>query len=529
MTKSTISRRSFLNRVSVLAGSSYPAMVGLGMIRKAPNHSFQLTGKGNGTKVIILGAGLAGMSSAYEMGKLGYDCSILEARTRPGGRIWTARGGTEETEVGGAKQRCNFDKGHYLNAGAARIPHHHEITMHYCRELGVPLQIFNNVNENAYLYSEGKGPLSNKPIRVREVKYDVQGYVCDLLHKAIDQEALDLPMTNEDKEKLIEFLRVEGDLNPDMMYTGGSRRGYKLSPGAGNQPGVPADAYELNDLIASGFIDPAMSNLPIYTHDLQMTLFEPKGGMDKLAYAFADKVSNDIEYGAEVQEIRKEENGVTVIYQVGGKTMEAKADYCICTIPLPVLANVKNNLKSNIQRACDFVDYKKAAKIGLQFKRRFWEEDDNIYGGLSRTNTTITQIMYPNYDYMGKKGVLKGFYNFSDKAVYTGKLSLQEREEMALEEGSKLHPQYRDEFENSFSLAWHKIPYSMGGWAEYSDTTRERFYPDLIKPDGNVYLAGEHTSYHTAWMAGAFESARRAIADIHARVTDGQVQYKTDE
>lgn len=529
MQKSSITRRAFISRVSAMAGAAYPAMVGLGMIPGAPNKPFHLQGKANGTRVIILGAGLAGMSAAYEMNKLGYECTILEARNRPGGRIWTARGGTEETETSGERQRCSFDKGHYLNAGAARIPHHHEISMHYCRELGVPLQIFNNVNENAYLYSEGKGALSNKPIRVREVKYDVQGYLCELLHKAIDQQSLDLPMTQDDQDKLIEFLRVEGNLDTDMLYKGGSRRGYKVPPGAGDQPGIPADAYELTDLISSGFIDPAMSNLPIYTHDLQMTLFEPVGGMDKLAYAFADAVGKDIRYSSVVQEIRKQEEGVSVTYTAAGKTEEMKADYCICTIPLPVLSNVKNNLKPNIQRACDFVEYKKAAKIGMQFKRRFWEEDDGIYGGLSRTNTTITQIMYPNYDYQGRKGVLKGFYNFSEKAEYTGNLSHKAREEMALAEGSKLHPQYREEFENSFSLAWHKIPYSMGGWAEYSEATRERFYPDLIKPDGRVYLAGEHTSYHTAWMAGAFESARRSVADIHARVTESQAQYSSDE
>ncbi|MEK6477078.1 flavin monoamine oxidase family protein [Catalinimonas sp. 4WD22] len=529
MSKSTISRRAFLNRVSVLAGSSYPAMVAMGMIQKAPNHPFKLQGKANGTKVIILGAGLAGMTSAYEMNKLGYDCTILEARNRPGGRVWTVRGGTQETEEGGVSQSCNFDKGQYLNAGAARIPHHHEITMHYCREMGIPLQIFNNVNENAFLYSEGKGPLSNKPIRIREVKYDMQGYICELLNKAIDQEALDLPMTNEDKEKLIEFLRVEGGLNPDMLYTGDSRRGYKTPPGAGNQPGVPADAYELMDLINSGFIDPAMSNLPVYTHDLQMTLFEPVGGMDRLPYALAEQVKDNIKYESVVNEIRKEDEGVRIVYTSNGKMQEIKGDYCICTLPLPVLANVKNDLSSNVQRACDFVDYKKACKIGLQFKRRFWEEDENIFGGLSRTNTTITQIMYPNYDYLGKKGVLKGFYNFSEKAEYTGNLSLKEREQLALEEGSKLHPQYKDEFENSFSLAWHKIPYSMGGWAEYNDATRQRFYPDLIKPDGNIYLAGEHTSYHTAWMAGAFESARRTVSSIHTRVTEGQAQYESKE
>lgn len=529
MSKSTISRRTFLNRVSVLAGSSYPAMVALGMIRKAPNQPFQLHGKANGTKVIILGAGLAGMTSAYEMNKLGYDCTILEARNRPGGRVWTVRGGTQETEEGGMAQSCNFDQGQYINAGAARIPHHHDITMHYCREMGVPLQIFNNVNENAYLYSEGSGPLSNKPVRIREVKYDMQGYICELLQKAINQDALDLPMTNEDKEKLIEFLKVEGDLSTDMLYKGGSRRGYKTAPGAGEQAGEFADPYELMDLVKSGFIDPAMSNLPVYTHDLQMTLFEPVGGMDKLPYAMAEKVKDNIQYGAVVNEIRKEENGVRIVYTSNGKTQEVQGDYCICTIPLPVLAQVKSDLSSNIQRACDFVDYKKACKIGLQFKRRFWEEDEGIFGGLSRTNTTITQIMYPNYNYLGQKGVLKGFYNFSEKAEYTGNLSLKEREQLALEEGSKLHPQYKDEFENSFSLAWHKIPYSKGGWAEYTDATRQRFYPDLIKPEGNIYLAGEHTSYHTAWMAGAFESARRTVSSIHARVTEGQVQYESKE
>lgn len=514
----------------MLVGSSYPAMAALGMIKKAPAKPFQLQGNGNGTKVIILGGGLAGLTSAYEFNKLGYDCTILEARARPGGRVWTVRGGTEETEEGGEKQSCSFDSGQYLNAGAARIPHHHEISLHYCRELGVPLEVFNNINENAYLYTEGKGTLSNRPVRIKEVAHDTRGYFCEFLEKAVNQDALDLPLTQEDKEKLIEYLRVEGDLNPDLLYKGGSRRGYKVPPGAGDQPGEYTDPYGFMDMLHSGFMDPALSNLPIYTLDLQMTLFQPVGGMDKIPYALAERVKDVIHYQTVVQEIRKTEKGATVVYKDdAGNTKELEGEYCICTLPLPVLANVKNNLSGNIQRACDFVEYKKACKIGLQFKRRFWEEDDGIYGGITRTSQDITQIMYPNYDYLGKKGVLKGFYNFSEKAVAIGELSVKEREKMALEQGSKIHPQYYDEFENSFSLAWHKIPYSMGGWAEYSDVTRARFYPDLIQPDGNVYLAGEHTSYHTAWMAGAFESARRTVAEIHARVTEGEVQYQSNE
>ncbi len=527
---SPITRRTFLQRFSVLAGSSYPAMMALGMIQKAPAKPFQLQGSGQGTKVIILGGGLSGLTSAYELGKLGYDCTVLEARSRPGGRVWTVRGGTEETEEGGPTQRCRFDKGQYLNAGASRIPHHHEISLHYCRELGVPLEIFNNINENAYLYAEGKGPLSNRPVRIKEISYDMRGYMCEFLEKAIHQDALDLPLTQEDKEKFIEYLRVEGDLNPDLLYQGGDRRGYKASPGAGNLPGEYSDPYGFMDMLHSGFMDPAMSNLPVYTLDLQTTLLQPVGGMDRIPYALAKKVKDVVSYGTVVQEIRKTDDGVQVVYQdKEGNVQQLEAAYCICTLPLPVLANVKNNLASNIQRACDFVDYKKTCKVGLQFKRRFWEEDDGIYGGLSRTSQSITQIMYPNYDYMGSKGVLKGLYNFGEKAIETGNLSLLARQVMALDQGSKIHPQYGEEFENSFSLAWHKIPYAMGGWAEYSQATRQQFYPDLIRPDGNVYLAGEHTSYHTAWMAGAFASARRTVAEIHARVTEGAVQYQSNE
>ena len=119
---------------------------------------------------------------------------------------------------------------------------------------------------------------------------------------------------------------------------------------------------------------------------------------------------------------------------------------------------------------------------------------------------------------MGKKGVLKGYYNFHERAVKLGNLSLADREKVALAQGGKIHPQYAKEFETSFSLAWQKIPYSKGGWAEYSDSARKRFYPALIKPDDDIYLAGEHTSHLTAWMAGALESANAVVSQIHKRV-----------
>lgn len=103
-------------------------------------------------------------------------------------------------------------------------------------------------------------------------------------------------------------------------------------------------------------------------------------------------------------------------------------------------------------------------------------------------------------------------------AVALGNLSPAEREKAALAEGRNIHPQYDEAFETSFSVAWHKIKYNLGGWALYDQITRADSYPVLNEPDGAVYLAGEHLSYLTGWMAGALESAQQVVAALHARI-----------
>ena len=94
-------------------------------------------GEAHGTKVVILGAGVAGLSAAYELGKAGYDCTVLEARDRVGGRNWSIRRGTRIEMNDGTRQVCEFDPEMYLNSGPARIPSAHQAVLGYCRELGV--------------------------------------------------------------------------------------------------------------------------------------------------------------------------------------------------------------------------------------------------------------------------------------------------------------------------------------------------------------------------------------------------------
>ena len=504
-------------------GGAYSSLLALDLIKAAPVHPFDLHKGVEGKKVIILGAGLAGMTAAYELNKLGYDCTILEARDRVGGRCWSIRGGSTNVETEHGAHTAAFDKGLYFNAGPSRIPHHHELSMHYCKEFGVQLEVYNNINEAAYYFSEGTGPLSNKKIRKREIHNDVRGYMTELLAKAIDQGQIQMAMTKDDVEKIVHYLEAEGGLDRDKLYKASARRGYKVPPGV--HEGEYSEALPLMDILSSGLMEPDFYNVAEYTYELQMTMFQAVGGMDMIAKALGERVKPAINLGAEVSSIKNTDTGVKVVYKTDAGEKEIEGDMCICTIPLPVLSYINHNFSGKVTRAIDYASYNKTGKIGLQFKRRFWEEDERIYGGITHTNNELTQIFYPSNEYQSKNGVLIGYYNFGDKAEMVGELSYADREKLALEKGSLIHPQYNNEFENSFSVTWHKTKYNMGGWAEYNSQTRESIYKVLLEPENNVYFAGEHMTYLNAWMAGAFESARSVVAEIHSRVSGQHFKY----
>jgi monoamine oxidase len=514
-------------RVAAAGGSTYAAMKALDLLGEhspaaGQGRPFQLARSGKGRNVIILGAGLAGMTAAYELRKAGYKCTILEARKRPGGRCWTVRGGDEIVETTGTVQTAQFDKGHYFNPGPARIPQHH-LTIDYCRELGVKLEVFANLNYQQYYYNENGGSLANRKVRARQAKADMRGYISELLAKAVDQSALDADLTPTDKERLKAFLRTYGGLSTTNQYAGSSRRGFDAeTQGAGDRPGRFADPYSLSELLDLGF---AGYEAFEQGYDQQMLMFEPVGGMDRIAYALARKVNNAILYESEVQEIRKTPEGVRIVYSHDGKKQQIEGDVCICTIPLSVLRSIPADFSADMQAAIAGIAYAVTGKAAMQFSRRFWEEDDDIMGGITSTdigNSTgegLSTIWYPSSGYLSQRGVVVGYYNFGTNASNFGAKPPQERVRRALELGSRIHPQYNTNFENGVSVYWNQIPYNLGGWATYTTQTRSQFYPRLNQPDGNIYLCGEHLSYLTGWMAGAFESARLVVQQINARVT----------
>ncbi|WP_230423746.1 flavin monoamine oxidase family protein [Prauserella cavernicola] len=478
-----------------------------------------LDARRRGKKVVVLGAGVAGLAAAYELGKAGYRCTVLEAKDRVGGRNWTVRAGTTETDLDGHTQTARFgrDPDLYLNAGPGRLPQSH-ITLDYCRELGVAVEPFLNSNANALIYNEGSGVA---PQQYRTAKADVYGYVSELLAKAVDQGSLDTRLTASDKDALLTFLSGFGAVGgkaTGYAYTGTSRRGYSVEPGAADQAGVVlGPPPSLSEVFASQ-VGRYFSFE--FGYDQAMTMMQPVGGMDAIPAALHRAVGKDkVKLGTRVTGVTDTPRGVEVTYRdKRGKHVRLDADFCVATLPPHLMAKVPTNLGPDVTAALRYPTVTSAGKIGLEYRRRWWETDDRIYGGITETDLDLQHVWYPSSGFHGKRGIVVGYYNTGTASGTYAALSPAARRERALAQGVKIHGEkYRSELASAFSVAWQRTPFLEGAWVGWPSRTSGE-YSLLNEPAGHVYFAGDWLSYFIAWQAGAFDSARHAVTSIHQRV-----------
>jgi monoamine oxidase len=503
-----LTRRRFLEQLGAIGGSSLvmTAMTSWDLMAGQAGARPALTGKPK-AKVVVLGAGVSGLVVGYELNKLGYDFRILEARERVGGLCWTARKGTEHTEVGagGERQVCAFDEGQYVNVGPWRIPYTHTGVLNYCKELGVPLQIFVNESDASYFYNEGTGPFANKRVRLREVKADMIGYTNELLVKAIDQNQLNLPMTADDKAKFVSYLVAQG-------YLEASSHSYKAFANRG--PGTP---YEFAALLRSGYAG-RMRSIPASDGTAAAPIFQPVGGMDQFPKGFQRALGDGkITFNAEVQSVHQSDTGVKITYldtKTNAKT-EVSADFVVICMPLSILAGVDINLSPEMMDAVKATTYSNSAKMGLAMKRRFWEEDDKIFGGHLYSNLPLGEFSYPSYDYFTQKGVLLGLYANSAVGDLLDK-PVKDRVEHVLTHASKVHPQIRQEFESAYAVWWKKVKYNQGGYASGASTTRRG---QLSKLDNRILIGSAVTTPYSQpdWQEGAVSAGWQALKTIHER------------
>ena len=506
----SLTRRTFLERVGLVGGSSVvvAAMRSWELMAAQAGPRPVLSGRPTGTKVVILGAGVSGMAIGYELGKLGYDVTILEARDRVGGVNWTLRRGATHTEVGpgGETQVCNFDEGLYHNGGPWRLAHWHSGVLGYCKELGVPVEIFINENESSYFYYEGAnlGPLASKKVRLREIKADMLGYTCELMAKAVNADTLDNPLTAADKEKFVSFLVNEG-------YLDSADHAYRKNSGRG-----PGDPHDFSALLQAGFGNRIRS---VMDGTGMAPMFQPVGGMDQFPKGFQRKLGDKIKLGSEIVSINQSTDKVKVAYKnvKSGAMTEITADYCVSCLPLTILTRLDVNLSPEHMAAAKATPYSPSAKIGLQMKRRFWEEDDKIFGGHLYSNLPLGTFSYPSWGYFGNKGIVLGFYGNGQMSGVIN-LPIKDRVEHVLTHAGKVHPQLREEYETAYCTFWEKTPYSLGAFAGGGGNGNSERLATLNKPDHRIFIGCAAISGNGGWQEGAITAAWRQVRQLHETV-----------
>ena len=447
---------------------------------------------GKPKKVIIVGAGLTGLSAGYELLQAGHDVQILEAQHRVGGRIYTLRE--------------PFAQGLYAEAGAMRVPRAHALTMAYIEKFGLQTVDFMMGNPQTYVHVGGvnrrmaevqKNPeLMGFEISAKEknkMAGDIWDEIIRPLVKRVESNGWDEVIAEYDQYSVREFLELNG-------WSEGMIEMFGL---LNNQESV------MNSSFLELFREDGGN---YYTNMCQIV-----GGMDNLSHAFLPVVGPRIRYGAKMIAIDQTPDEVVIHYHTRAGGFNIRGDYAIITVPFPVLRHVEvlKPFSRAKQRAIRQLHYDASAKIFFQTRRRFWETDEGIYGGGTVTDLAIRNLFYTNYGKDTGRGILLASYTWSEDAQRWGSLAPHERIEQALENVAVIHPQIKDEFEAGASHMWHDDPYAGGAFALFDPGQQTLLHDEIVKPEGRIHFAGEHASLYHAWIQGAFESGLRAAMAIH--------------
>jgi monoamine oxidase len=480
-------RRKFL-QLSSLAAASLWAQPAFGwQASPAEYQREQLERRGESRKVLILGAGLSGLVAGYQLGEANHDVTILEAQLIPGGRVRTLRE--------------PFSDGLYAEAGAGRIPDTHAITRHWVRMFGLNLDEFYPTTLADIEYQRGKRirvprsssiDMAQVPLNLtpEERKLGFQGmkekYYLPLLRKVWAVPAEEWPSADflrYGEIRFDEFLRKQG-ASPDAV------RYFSFG-------------FEHNSLL--DFLRDAAS------HEVNK-MYKIRGGNDLLPRAIATELSDSIRYGAQVLRIEHNDKGVRVVFQQMGATQTVPADYLIITLPFTVLRRLElaPRFSTEKQRAIDELTHFSVSRVYLQTRTRFWEA-----GGLNGFASTDhpMEIWSPAYGEESPRGILMA-YTYEDLARRVAAMKPDERVKFGIDEMGKVFPGLGEHCETGTSWCWDEHPWSRAALCLFTPGNFAHF-PHIVKPEGRVHFAGEHTSPWPGWMQGAIYSGIRAAREVN--------------
>jgi monoamine oxidase len=446
-------------------------------------------------KIAVLGAGIAGLVAAVELRRAGHEVTVLEAQSRVGGRILTLREG--------------FSDGVYAEAGAMRIPGRHQLVMAYVKRLGLDLRPFNSHNDRAWAF------FHRHRLRLGEALDENVGYGFKL--SAEEQRVPFQEMWDRTLEPIQDAMREESTVAWEVIQQRLQRvslreflRDLGWSEGAIEKYGLFAGFETLLHASACEFIRE-------FVADLRSATYAIRGGMDLLPRGLADELGNDIRYGQMITALDQTDDQVIIHTRGLGGQKIVKADYAVCTLPLSVLRHIEvlKPFSYGKQQAIRNIHYEAATKIFFECSRRFWETDDNIFGGSSVTDLAIRNVYYPEHNRRTGRGVLLASYSHGQDAHRWGALSEHERLVQALENVAEIHPQVTQYVESGRSVVWNQDEFAGGAYAFFQPNQERELHAHILAAEGRYHFAGEHASLQHRWIQGSVESALRASVAIH--------------
>jgi monoamine oxidase len=237
-------------------------------------------------------------------------------------------------------------------------------------------------------------------------------------------------------------------------------------------------------------------------------MFQLVGGMDRIPYAFAKSLGGMVDYECVVKEINTRDSSVAVAYTKSGTVLTLTADFCICTMPIEILNQTKNNFSPETQKAFTGMPMTAQYKIAWE-SPRFWEKENNIYGGISFLDDKVDLVWYPTDKMFSSAGVLVAGFNIEHEGI-TNKItpfgaltSTQAKLEASRAAVEKLHPGRSHLLTKPIYVSWNKIPYSLGSFANNRHGECDAAYAQLDKPQGQNYFTGDYLSHLVGWQEGA--------------------------
>lgn len=443
-------------------------------------------------RILILGAGMAGLGAALELVEQGHDVTILEARTRPGGRVFTIRE--------------PFADGLYAEGGAMQVFETHARAQRYIKQFNLELDPIQPPRLNSVRYLKGKrieakpGEPIAWPFELNEAERKAASpnalYIVPQLQTINDAEHRNTLLEEfgrYDRQTLTEYLEAAG-ASPGAIAI--------LKIGLAGGLGDGSDYVSALDLLREAA-----------HRSLSHQSFTIRGGTDRLPKALASRLGARIHYGTPAIRIEQDANGVNVVASQGGGTRTFTADRLVCTIPFSVLRRipVSPSFPAHKRAAIDGLLYTSVARTYVQTRTRFWL-DDGISGSAS-TDLPVMGIYERTINQPGTRGILES-YQAGATARHSTAMSDGERLAAALEGMAMVYPRIREQFEGGASKCWDADEWSRGAYTWFKPGQMTSLLPHIARAEGRIHFAGEHTSAQTGWMEGALESAERVVSEI---------------